>query len=139
MGRRSPTRWVLQWPAWSCVGVGRKRGLRRSYTRRKRQQGGGGARGSAHRGVGHDGRGGRSSGDRAAPRGELLHKWGEGGEGRRPASKKNTAARQRREGGNAMALPAEEWMHGRTERWWRARTMTMQCSRTGAAHAASDR
>jgi hypothetical protein len=41
----------------------------------------GGAQGSAHHGVGHDGGGGRSSGDRAAPRGELLHKWGEGGEG----------------------------------------------------------
>jgi hypothetical protein len=55
-----------------------------SYTRRKRQQGGGGARGSAHRGVGRDGGGGRSSSDRAAPRVELLHKWGEGGEGWRP-------------------------------------------------------
>jgi hypothetical protein len=31
--------------------------------------------------VGHNDGGGRSSGDRAAPHGELLHKWGEGGEG----------------------------------------------------------
>jgi hypothetical protein len=42
----------------------------------------GGAWGSAHRGVGHDSGGGRSSGNRAAPSGELMHKWGEGGEGR---------------------------------------------------------
>jgi hypothetical protein len=32
---------VLRWPAGSYVRVGRKRGLRRSYTERKRQQGGG--------------------------------------------------------------------------------------------------
>jgi hypothetical protein len=38
------------------------------------------ARVSAHRGVGHDGGGGPSSGDRVA-HGELLHRWGEGGEG----------------------------------------------------------
>jgi hypothetical protein len=82
--RRSPMRWVLRWPAWSCIGVGRKRELRRRCTQRKRRQGG--ARGSAHCGVGHDGGGGRSSGDGAAPRGELLHRRGEGGEGRQPAS-----------------------------------------------------
>jgi hypothetical protein len=34
-------RWVLRWPEGSCVGVGRKRGLRCSYTRRKMQQRGG--------------------------------------------------------------------------------------------------
>jgi hypothetical protein len=48
--RRSPTRWVLQWPAWSCIGVGRKRELRRRCTKRQRRQGG--ARGSAHHGGG---------------------------------------------------------------------------------------
>jgi hypothetical protein len=32
------------------------------------------ARSSAHRGVGRDGGGDLSCGDRAAPRGELLHK-----------------------------------------------------------------
>jgi hypothetical protein len=41
-----------------------------------------GARGSTHCGVSRDGGGGRSSDDRAAPPGELLHRWGEGGEGR---------------------------------------------------------
>jgi hypothetical protein len=41
----------------------------------------GGARSSAHRGVGHDGGGGRSSSDRVAPLGEILHKWRECGEG----------------------------------------------------------
>jgi hypothetical protein len=50
------------------------------YSEKKAAQGGG-ARGSAHRGVGHDGRGGRSSGGRVPPRGELMHKWVEGGEG----------------------------------------------------------
>jgi hypothetical protein len=74
-------RWVLWWLAGSCVGVGRKRGLRHSYTWRKRQQGAG-AQGSAHRGVGHDGGGDQSSSDKAAPHGRPLHKWGECGEGR---------------------------------------------------------
>jgi hypothetical protein len=47
-----------------------------------REKGGkGGAWGFAHRGVGHDSGGGRSSGDMVAPHGELLHKWGGGGEG----------------------------------------------------------
>jgi hypothetical protein len=77
-------RWVLRWPVWSCVGVGRKRELRHRCTRRKRWQGG--ARGSAHRGVGHDGGGGRSFGDGAAPHSELLHRRGEDGEERQPAS-----------------------------------------------------
>jgi hypothetical protein len=102
----SPTRWVLRWPTWSCVRVGRKRELRRRCTQSKRRQGG--AQGSAHCGVGCDGGGGRSSDDRAAPRGSLLHRWGEGGEWRKPASKKNVVVRQRRKGGSAMALPVEE-------------------------------
>jgi hypothetical protein len=36
----SRTRWVLWWPVWSYVGVGRKRGLGCNYTRRKRRLGG---------------------------------------------------------------------------------------------------
>jgi hypothetical protein len=53
------------------------------YPEKKAQ---GGAQGSAHRGESHDGGGGRSSDGRAAPHGELLHTWREGGEGRQPAS-----------------------------------------------------
>jgi hypothetical protein len=73
-------RWVLRWPVGFCVGVGRKRGSGAAIPGEKGSRGG--ARGSAHCGVGRDGGGDRSSGDRAAPRGELLNKWGEGGEGR---------------------------------------------------------
>jgi hypothetical protein len=57
--------------------------------------------------VGRDGGGGRSSSDRVAPRGELLHRWGEGGEGRQSASEKTAVAR-RREGGGATALTTKE-------------------------------
>jgi hypothetical protein len=91
---------------------------------------GGGARGSTHCGVGCNGGGGRSSGDRAAPRGELQHKWGEGGEGRRPASEKNAVARRCGEGCGVTALLVEEWKHGRAEGLWLARTATVQLSRT---------
>jgi hypothetical protein len=100
------------------------------YLEKKAARGGGGARGSAHCGVGCNGGGGRSSGDRAAPRGELQHKWGEGGEGRRPASEKNAAARRCGEGCGVTALLVEEWKHGRAERRWLARTATVQLSRT---------
>jgi hypothetical protein len=58
--------------------------------------------------VDRDGGGGRSSSDRVAPCGELLHRWGEGGEGRQSASEKNALARRRGEGGGATALPTEE-------------------------------
>jgi hypothetical protein len=63
--RRSLMRWVLWWPAVSCIVVGKRRKLMRRCTQRKRRQGG--ARGSAHRGV--------------------------GGEGRQPASEKNAVTR----------------------------------------------
>jgi hypothetical protein len=46
------------------------------YREKKAVRGGGGAQSSAHHGVSHDGGGGRYSGDRAAPHGDLLHKWG---------------------------------------------------------------
>jgi hypothetical protein len=55
-------RWVLWWPAVSCVGVGKRRKLRRK----------GGARGSAHRGGVHDGRGGRTTVVARSDRGTVL-------------------------------------------------------------------
>jgi hypothetical protein len=68
--RRPPTRWGLQWLAGSYVGVGRKRKLRRKYTRRKRRQGG--AQGSAHRGGVRGGGGGRTTAVACSDRGTTL-------------------------------------------------------------------
>jgi hypothetical protein len=62
---------------------------------------GGGARGSAHRGVGHDGGGGRSSDNRAAPHGELLHKWGKVVRGGRHGRLEQRAAAYRGEAATA--------------------------------------
>jgi hypothetical protein len=71
-GRRGcpPTRWGLWLLAGSSVGVGRKRKLRRKYTRRKRRQGG--AQGSAHRGGVRGGGGDRTTAVACSDRGTTL-------------------------------------------------------------------
>jgi hypothetical protein len=68
----------------------------------------GGARGSGHHGVGHDGGGGRSSSDRVAPCSQLLHRWGEGGEGRRPSLEKTAVVRRHGEGGGVVDIQTQE-------------------------------
>jgi hypothetical protein len=80
---------------------GKEEGAQAQLYPKKKVARGGGARGSAHRGVGHDGGGGRSSDNRAAPHGELLHKWGKVVRGGRHGRLEQRAAAYRGEAATA--------------------------------------